>query len=534
MFEVVKFYLSEYTDDLHSAPTDPPLNNYCEQQMNTIRTNVRNFVTPVFLNELSQGATLVTIQSHMNRSLVTHEMLFTTSRAVAGGGVGKDHQRINNRDKPFVIFGMGCHFSDYAIHKEMVRIPFNNPNGDAFAEQLLFQNNEGAVSTYGSAGFEYLDEVNNYMNRFAEIWFYEAPYEDMVTQSQGRWVLGPMMFLVEAEVINRHGQRDPVDRYHILGDPLLRIDAGPPLMDVTVNGRPVQSGDNVSAGADTISVVATVTDENVIDDFELWIDGADMSGTLDTQAIGGEGINPARSYEVRFEHAIQFNKYDIVLKALQAPDTTANAYHMVAEFILHIPNDMDVKVNGRVLSSGDVAPTKGDYELTLQLPTYIPSSEIAVKIDDEEVAGLTFSHPAPEDTTTWIVRFSKTLAAGSHEMIVTAGTTDLPSFTLIVEQRVGLQNVLNYPNPFDEDTQFVYTTDVAIDDGTIDVFTVSGKRIVRLDLPPDARNPGQNAVFWDGRDAAGDEIANGVYLFVIKVSQGGQDSTVRGKLARMK
>jgi hypothetical protein len=119
-------------------------------------------------------------------------------------------------------------------------------------------------------------------------------------------------------------------------------------------------------------------------------------------------------------------------------------------------------------------------------------------------------------------------------MVVTAGAAELPSFTLFVEQRVGLLNVLNYPNPFKESTQFVYTTDVEIDDGTIDVFTVSGKRIVSLQIPPDARNPGQNAVFWNGRDAAGDEIANGVYLYVIKVSQRGQDSTIRGKMARMK
>jgi hypothetical protein len=411
---------------------------------------------------------------------------------------------------------------------------FNSPNGDAFAEQLLFQNNEGAVSTYGSSGFEYLDEVNNFMNRCTEIWFYSGTYQDMVQQSRGRWVLGPMMFLVEAEVINRHGQSNPVDRYHILGDPLLRIDAGPPLMEVTVNGQSVQSGDNISAGADTISVVATVTDENVIEKFELWVDGEDMSETLTKRPLGNEGIDPARAYEVSFDHAIRFDKYDIVLKALQAPDTASGSYHMSAEFVLHVPNDMDVKVNGRVITSGDLAPAKGDYEVTLRLPTYVPKSEIFVKIDDEDVTGLSFDNPSPEDTTTWVVSFSKTLSAGRHEMTITAGTTELPSFTLVVEQQIGLLNVLNYPNPFTESTQFVYTTDVEIEDGTIDVFTVSGKRIVSLQIPPDARNPGQNAVFWDGKDAVGDDIANGVYLYVIKVSQRGQDSTVRGKMARMK
>ena len=46
--------------------------------------------------------------------------------------------------------------------------------------------------------------------------------------------------------------------------------------------------------------------------------------------------------------------------------------------------------------------------------------------------------------------------------------------------------------------------------------------------------PGQNAVFWDGRDGAGDEIANGTYLFIVNVKQQDHESTVRGKLSRMK
>jgi hypothetical protein len=531
-FDVVRFYLSDYNNKYHTIPY--PEKGHCEapNSMYLLRQQTRADATPAFLNELSQGATLVTIQGHMNRSLVTHEWLFVTLSTASNGG--KDHLRCNNRNKPWIIFGMGCHFSDYAIEQEMARIPLNNPNGDCFAEQLLFVNNEGAASTYGSTGFEFLDQVKNYMKVFTEIWFYEAPYEDMVVQTGGRWVFGPMMFLVEAEAITRHGQQDPVDRYHILGDPLLRIDAGPPLITATVNGRAVQSGDNVSASADTIDVVATVTDENVIEKFELWVDGEDMSSTLDVEATGNEPISPARSYEVRFRHGIRFDKYDIVLKALQAPDTTSGQYYMAAEFVLHVPNDMDVTVNGRVLNSGDAVPTKGNYAITLRLPTFVPSSEIGVRIDEEDVVGLAFSHPTPEDSTAWVVQFSKTLSAGTHEMTVTAGNAELPAFTLVVEQRIGLRDVVNYPNPFADATQFLYTADVEIEDGTIDVFTVSGKRVVRLDIPPAARNPGQNAVFWDGRDGAGDEVANGVYLYVIRVSQRGQNSTIRGKLARMK
>lgn len=531
-FDVVRFFLSDHNNKYHTIP--PPYVGF-EEGANTmypLRNQTRADATVKLLNELSQGGMMVTIQAHMNRSLVAHEWLFVTMSTAPNGN--KDHFRCNNRDKPFVIFGMGCHFSDYALHREATRVSLNSPNGDSFAEQLLFQNREGAVSTYGSSGFEYLGQVNAYMERFTEIWFYEAPYDTMVNQTNGRWVLGTMMFLVETEAVGRLGQSDPVDRYHILGDPLLRIDAGPPMMDVTVNGEPVSSGDNISAGTDTIAVVASVRDENVIEKFELLIDGSDMSHTLVVTPVGDESIPLSRSYDVRFNHEVQLKAYDIVLRALQAPDTTSGQYHMAAEFVLNVPSNMDVMVNGRVIADGDQVPTQGNYQVTLNFPVFVPSSEISVAIDDEEITGLVFSHPSQDDSTTWVVQFSRSLSDGEHVLAVAVGGGEPELWTLLVISESGLRNVINYPNPFTDATQFVFSTDVTIDQGTIDVFTVSGKRINRLEIPPGARSPGQNAVSWDGRDSAGDEIANGVYLYVIRVTQRGQETTIRGKMARMR
>jgi hypothetical protein len=534
MFDVIPFYLSDITKNFHSPLPEPPPSYYCENgMMYPLREYVRLNGTTALLNELEQGATLVTIQSHMNRALVTHEMLFTTSRAVAGGGTGKDHQRLNNRDKPFIIFGMGCHFSDYAVDGELAEIADNSPNGDCFAEQLLFQNREGAVSTYGSSGFEYLGQVNDFMYVMSGVWFYDAPYDDVINQTKARWIFGQLMFLTETAAVDR-GQSLPVARYHILGDPLLRIEAGPPLMEVTVNGRPASSGDNVVADTDTILVFANVRDENAVEDFELMIDGADMSHTLTVTPIGDETIPLSRQYEVSFTHVLQVKAYDIVLRALQAPDTTEGSYHMAAEFVLHVPSGIELSVDGRRIFDGDLVPATGNYSIDLAFPLYVPSSQIAVRVDENPVTALTFDHPSEQDTTSWIVQFSKSLEEGRHTLVVSVDGEDMTPIELVVGSTVGLRDVVNYPNPFDENTQFVYTNDVEIEQGTIDVFTTSGRKVRRMEIPPDARTPGQNAVFWDGRDSAGDEIANGVYLYTIRVTQRGQTSVARGKLVRVK
>jgi hypothetical protein len=311
---------------------------------------------------------------------------------------------------------------------------------------------------------------------------------------------------------------------------MLRIDAGPPAFNVTVNGRTVQSGDVVSTGGerDSISVVATVTDENAIHKFALEIDGQDLSDSLRVVRLSDPDLPHARQYRVSFHHLLMPKTYDIVLRAYQAPDTTEGTYHMAAEFRLKVESSIAVAVNGRSIQSGASVPADGNYRVDLSFPVFIPQSEISIKIDDVAVTDAQYSHPAPEDSLSWIVTFRKKLNAGKHHMLVDAQGIQF-NYELVVSESVGLRDVINYPNPFaGAGTRFVYTNEVEIENGTIDIYTVSGKKVRRLDIPTAARLPGQNSVFWDGRDTSGGTLANGVYLFVINVHQRSGNATVRG------
>jgi len=71
------------------------------------------------------------------------------------------------------------------------------------------------------------------------------------------------------------------------------------------------------------------------------------------------------------------------------------------------------------------------------------------------------------------------------------------------------------------------------------IFTLAGKRIVRLPRGEslECPGPGGYAIPWDGLDQQGDEIANGVYLFVLRGSwtgNEGRDFRYTGKLVIMK
>jgi hypothetical protein len=89
-------------------------------------------------------------------------------------------------------------------------------------------------------------------------------------------------------------------------------------------------------------------------------------------------------------------------------------------------------------------------------------------------------------------------------------------FNVITESQIS--NVLNYPNPFSTSTRFVYTLTGAEPpaDYMIRIMTISG-RIVReltaTDLGPLKIGTHQTDFAWDGTDAFGDRLANGVYLY---------------------
>jgi hypothetical protein len=78
--------------------------------------------------------------------------------------------------------------------------------------------------------------------------------------------------------------------------------------------------------------------------------------------------------------------------------------------------------------------------------------------------------------------------------------------------RIAIYNLMNYPNPMEETTEFFFELSEAAESLELEIFTLSGKKIkrFRVEDPPVGRN---RLFYWDGRDADGDRIAQGVYIY---------------------
>lgn len=135
------------------------------------------------------------------------------------------------------------------------------------------------------------------------------------------------------------------------------------------------------------------------------------------------------------------------------------------------------------------------------------------------------------------VLFTPELTDGTHALKVTAiipSLTDTISLkrTLNVNRNLQLINVYNYPNPFNQKTNFTFVLSTVPEELTIRIYSISGRLLKVIKRNADELNVGFNkSIEWDGRDEDGDIIANGVYLYKVVLKKDGKSETTTNKLA---
>jgi flagellar hook assembly protein FlgD len=79
----------------------------------------------------------------------------------------------------------------------------------------------------------------------------------------------------------------------------------------------------------------------------------------------------------------------------------------------------------------------------------------------------------------------------------------------------------NYPNPFNPDTWIPYQLK---EDTTVEVriYTITGQLVRTLNLgyqPAGFYITKEKAVYWDGKNAAGEHVSSGVYFYTIQAGE---------------
>lgn len=133
------------------------------------------------------------------------------------------------------------------------------------------------------------------------------------------------------------------------------------------------------------------------------------------------------------------------------------------------------------------------------------------------------------------------IESGDHELLVKAwdvfnNFSEQNTFFSVVDGNdLVIRDIYNYPNPFSDKTQFTFQQNLTKPiDVKIKVYTIAGRLIKEIEQFN--VNDKFVVVDWDGRDADGDQLANGTYLYkvIIKSVDGEFNKSVLGKLAVIK
>ena len=147
---------------------------------------------------------------------------------------------------------------------------------------------------------------------------------------------------------------------------------------------------------------------------------------------------------------------------------------------------------------------------------------------------------SPTSNNLMLITYTPVLEPGEYRIRLQAqdanGNTSDATQTATVAGEFEIKNIANFPNPFvpGDGTHFAYYLTKGADEVTLKIYTITGRLILAVDTL-DA-SVSFNEFHFDGYDADGEPLANGVYLYKFTAKfTNAQGNTVRkqkvGKIA---
>jgi hypothetical protein len=527
-FEIEQLNLATWTDETHES-----LDEYGAAVWEEARNYTRSHATPYLMQQLNKGCLLFSFQGHANRYLLTSETVFTTITYY-------DDQDSLRSEHPLLFFGVGCHISQFAPQRELSQSTFYGPNGDCLSEQLLFKSGAGAVGTYASTAFEFLSQNAVFCERVHKVLF-QTPPADSVPPDMGytgaHLVLGEAVKKAEIEQIDAtpYGMSQ-VMRHVILGDPMIGIDPGPPVMKLEADWgdgwRPVDPDSMLARnGTNDCSLRFTASDIVALGEVRLEVNAEDWTDSLTITPLNDLDKTYARSYSAEMDYTMALEKEALVYRVYTPAGREAGFLEFPMETRLRFFYNDYLEI-----LPGVESPPEGSFRLTVAFPAY-PEQEPILLIDGLRQEGIGLTVPDPLDSLRWEAAFDWTFSSGGHLLTVQVGDY-LKDFPFQVTGDALAAVAFNFPNPFRDGTNIVYTLNLPVDSGKIEIYNVSGSLIRTFEIPRDkldaATYAAPNSIYWDGRDMAGDLVANGTYLYVIAFERNGARLEITGKSVRLR
>jgi hypothetical protein len=486
---------------------------------------------------INEGRLIVNYMGHGNPSVWAHEHVLLQSR---------DLPQMNNEEKLPLFVAATCDWAywDSPFDQSMPELMMTYPGGGCIAAMAATR-----VTTPNSNS---LLARNFYEELFAE---------------PGSVKLGLALMLAKTSISNNVNS----EKYHVVGDPVMRL-AMPPL-SVQINGgtgdtlfaltQASLSGQVLSPGGSVLEGFTGVALVQVFDTrLQVLYTFPDESTTTyylpGNLIFRGDCSVDTGHFHSNFVVPVDVNyggaggRFSVLAYSDDISGAGANDAIVFAPSAAalqdSVPPQITVYFDSESFRSGD--PVSPEATLYVQVwdsngvnLTGSTGHGITVAIDGQNPVDLTGEFSYELDSYTMgraEYQFSPgELGAGTHLAEAMAwDAANNPnsaqvSFEVLQSGRLSLTDLLNYPNPFSGTTRFTFKISQAPAMVSIKIYTVAGRLVreisdVSVDDEFDYDNP---MLVWDGRDAEGDLLSNGLYLYKVK-AEGADGSSAEdiGKL----
>jgi hypothetical protein len=493
-----------------------------------VRTASVSGITKPLANEalmarINEGCLVLNFIGHGNDELWTHERVLNAPT---------DFSRVQNDGRYALWVAATCEFAYW-----------DQPQKQSLAERLLNATGRGAVAMVASSRLAYSGDnaAFNYSLFDYLFRFYES---SGVTARLGDAVLLAKQMSSSSQINN--------EKFILLGDPAMRL--GAPRHRATI--------EHISP-TDTLQALTRVrVSGSMKKDQQPWSDfkGRLLLRVFDArkkrQYVTAEGIRvdytlPGNTifrgyaegqqgaYQVEFivpkdisyggsDGRISLYFWDGVQEG-SGYKSNLSVGGTAVNLVDHAGPDIRIHFGQDNFSPGDFAPQNSTLHVIIadslsgvNIAGDI-GHQIALTIDEGDAHNVTdyFQY----DTGSYYhgeLKYGLThLTPGRHTLTVKAWDNSNNSssqetfFNVVADSLLKIRNVLNYPNPFRATTRFTFEVSREAE-VSIRIFSVAG-RLLRS-LPAMQAEVGFNVYpeTWDGADAEGDLLANGVYLYRIQ------------------
>lgn len=498
------------------------------------------------INGIKQGALVVNYFGHGGEDGLARERIF-----------GKiDAAELNNEHKLNCFVSVTCEFTK-----------FDNPNRQTAGEFLYWNKNGGAVALITTTRQIFVSVGVNF-NLTLEEYLFSLNSDNYVSMAEAL-----RLTKIDPSISNSDQRR----LVFFIGDPAMKLSIPKPNIKLTkINDILINDFNSSLRGLDLIKIEGIVTDENqlIMNEFQGELTATVYDKEIERSTLGNDGTTDNNGNIIILD-------YKTLGEILFRGKSSINDGKF--EFSFVVPRDVGMNIdNGKISlysKENNSLRDKNGYDLSVMIGGINENAEddnlgpdIELFMNDESFVsgGITNENP------NLIVKLFdengiNTSSGVGHDIIATIDSDQANSYNLNEyyvaniddyqngtvnfqlndispgihtlnlkawdvynnsseseiefmvhdeNQDLVIENVLNYPNPFVNYTEFWFNHNSSAPlNVTIQIFTISGRlvRTITGSTELSVNSGFSRDIIWNGLDDFGDKVAKGVYIYKLNV-----------------